>query len=169
MRNNFEKDLVDGQKGEEAVRHFVESVWEKKFVTYGNTNKFDIMFQNEYDDPLFFEVKTDYFEKDWKEGGTGNMAIEYKCRGKASGIRTTVADWFAYYFPNISSNQLWLIKVDDLKELIKDNNFKRVSAGETYYDSEEKVAKCFLIDRYRHRQHFQRYSWDGRGWLVSLE
>ena len=80
-----------------------------------------------------------------------------------------MADWFAYYFPNISSNQLWLIKVDDLKELIKDNNFKRVSAGETYYDSEEKVAKCFLIDRYRHRQQFQRYSWDGRGWLSSLE
>ena len=169
MRNNFEKDLVDGQKGEEAVRHFVESVWEKKFVTYGNTNKFDIMFQNEYDDPLFFEVKTDYFEKDWKEGGTGNMAIEYKCRGKASGIRTTVADWFAYYFPNISSNQLWLIKVDDLKELIKDNKFKTVAAGELDEKTGKKVSRCYLIPRFDFRGYFSVFSFDGQEWLPSLD
>ena len=60
-------------------------------------------------------------------------------------------------------------KRNDLKKLIKDNNFKRVSAGETYYDSDEKVAKCFLIDRYRYIKHFDVYTWDGRGWLESLE
>ena len=169
MRNNFEKDLVDGQKGEEAVRHFVESVWEKKFVTYGDTNKFDIMFQNDYDDPLFFEVKTDYFEKDWKEGGTGNMAIEYKCRGKKSGIRKTKAMYFAYYIPNVRDKQLWVIEVEDLKNLLKTCVSKRVSGGETYYDSDEKVTRCFLIDRYRYKKHFDVYSWDGRGWLSSLE
>ena len=169
MNNNFDDDLADGLKGEQAVRHFVESVWNKRFMTYGNTNKFDIMFQGHLEGPTFFEVKTDYFEKDWSDGGTGNMAIEYKCRGKPSGIRTTLADWFAYYFPNISNEQLWLIKMDDLKKLIKDNNFKRVSAGETYPDSDEKVAKCFLIDRHRHKRNFLRYTWDGRGWLESLE
>ena len=30
------------------------------------------------------------FEKDWDKGGTGNMAIEYKCRGKESGIQDNI-------------------------------------------------------------------------------
>ena len=130
MNNNFDDDLEDGHRGEKVVRHFVETVWHKRFLTYGNTNK--------------FEVKTDYWEKEMDEGGSGNMAIEYKCRGKPSGIRTTIAQWYAYYFPNLSGDQLWIINVEKLKELIKENNFKRVSAGETYYDSDEKVAKCFF-------------------------
>ena len=169
MNDEFDKDLEDGHKGEQVVRHFVERNWYKQFIKYNDDSAYDILFQNVNEEPMTMEVKTDYWEQEMHQGGSGNMAIEYKCRGKKSGIRKTKAKFFAYYFPNISSNQLWLIKVDDLKELIKDNNFKRVSAGETYYDSEEKVAKCFLIDRYRHRQHFQRYSWDGRGWLASLE
>ena len=169
MNNNFDEDLEDGHKGEKVVRHFVETVWHKRFLTYGNTNKFDIMFQNVGQYPVFFEVKTDYWEKEMDEGGSGNMAIEYKCRGKPSGIRTTIAQWYAYYFPNLSGDQLWIINVEKLKELIKENNFKRVSAGETYYDSDDKVAKCFLIPRFDFKKYFQVFTWDGRGWLISLE
>ena len=72
MNNNFDDDLADGHKGEQAVRHFVESVWNKRFMTYGNTNKFDIMFQGHLEGPTFFEVKTDYFEKDWSAACTHN-------------------------------------------------------------------------------------------------
>jgi hypothetical protein len=57
------------------------------------------------------------------------------------------------------------VKVEDLKKLIKDNDFKRVNGGETYYDNDEKVTRCFLIDRYRYRKHFDVYTWDGRGWI----
>ena len=119
MNDDFEKDLEDGQLGERAVRHFVESVWHKRFVTYGNTAAFDIMFQNNKQKPVFFEVKTDLFEKDWDKGGTGNMAIEYKCRGKPIGIKKTKAMYFAYYIPNIIDKHLWVISVEDLKKLIK--------------------------------------------------
>ena len=169
MNNNFEEDLADGQLGEKAVRHFVETRWNKKFITYGNTSAFDIMFQNNKQNPVFFEVKTDLFEKDWDKGGTGNMAIEYKCRGKPSGIRTTMADWFAYYFPNLSKNHLWIIRMDKLKKLIKENNFKSVDAGETYYDNDEKVAKCYLIPRFDFRGYFTVSTFDGQEWLPSLD
>jgi len=37
------------------------------------------------------EVKTDRLAH-----STGNLAIEYKCRGKWSGISTTQADWWAF-------------------------------------------------------------------------
>ena len=169
MNDDFDKDLADGQKGEEAVRHFVETVMEIQFVKYNDDKSFDIFFQNEGYHPVTFEVKTDYWEKDWNKGGSGNMAIEYKCRGKKSGIRKTKAMYFAYYIPNVRDKQLWVISVKNLKEVLKTCVSKRVSGGETYYDSDEKVTRCYLIDRYRYRKHFDVYSWDGRGWLASLE
>tara|TARA_R100000808_G_scaffold2414_2_gene9658 strand:+ start:301 stop:807 length:507 start_codon:yes stop_codon:yes gene_type:complete len=166
MNNNFEKDLADGHKGEEAVRHFVETVMHKKWIKYNDDANYDILFQNEYEEPVTFEVKTDLWEKNMDSGGSGNMVIEYKCRGKKSGIRKTKATYFAYYIPNIRDRQLWVITVENLKKLIKNNRFKRVNGGETYYDNDEKVTRCFLIDRYRYRRSFDVYTFDGAGgWL----
>ena len=161
--------MADGHKGEEAVRHFCESYLDLRFIKYNDDSAFDILFENDEYDVVTYEVKTDLFEKNMDEGGTGNMAIEYKCRGKKSGIRKTKALYFAYYLPNVRDKQLWVISVKNLKELLKDCVSKRVSGGETYYDSDEKVTRCFLIDRYRYRRHFDVYSWDGRGWLSSYE
>ena len=169
MNNNFEDDLEDGQMGERAVRHFVETQWNKKFITYGDTSAFDIMFQNNRQNPVFFEVKTDMFEKDWNKGGTGNMAIEYKCRGKPSGIRTTLAGWFAYYFPNIRKNHLWIIRMDKLKKLIKDNKFSTVDAGEPDEKTGKKVSRCYLIPRFDFRGYFSVFTFDGNRWLPSLD
>ena len=161
--------MADGHKGEEAVRHFCESYLDLRFIKYNDDSAFDILFENDEYDVVTYEVKTDLFEKNMDEGGTGNMAIEYKCRGKKSGIRKTKALYFAYYLPNVRDKHLWVISVKNLKELLKDCVSKRVSGGETYYDSDEKVTRCFLIDRYRYRRHFDVYSWDGRGWLSSYE
>ena len=161
--------MADGHKGEEAVRHFCETVLDLRWIRYNDDSAFDILLRDDEYNLITYEVKTDLFEKDWGEGGTGNMAIEYKCRGKKSGIRKTKAMYFAYYIPNVRDKQLWVIEVEDLKNLLKTCVSKRVSGGETYYDSDEKVTRCFLIDRYRYRKHFDVYSWDGRGWLPSLD
>ena len=169
VHNNFEKDLADGQKGEEVVRHFGEMVWDLRFIKYNDDSAFDILFEDDEHNVVTYEVKTDYFERDWGEGGTGNMAIEYKCRGKPSGIKKTKAMYFAYYIPNVQDKQLWIISIEDLKNLLKNCRFRRVSGGETYYDNDEKVTRCYLIDRYRYKKHFDIYSWDGRGWLAFSE
>ena len=161
--------MADGHKGEEAVRHFCETVLDLRWIRYNDDSAFDILLRDDEYNLITYEVKTDLFEKDWGEGGTGNMAIEYKCRGKKSGIRKTKAMYFAYYIPNVRDKQLWVIEVEDLKNLLKTCVSKRVSGGETYYDSDEKVTRCFLIDRYRYKKHFDVYSWDGRGWLSSLD
>ena len=159
---------MDGHKGEEAVRHFVETVMQKQFIKFNDNERYDILFQNDYEEPVTFEVKTDYWEKDWDKGGSGNMAIEYKCRGKPSGIRKTMATHFAYYFPNISDKHLWVIEVKNLKNLLKECDFKRVKGGETYYDSDEKVAKLFLFNRFDYKEWFDIYTWDGMGqWLLQ--
>ena len=161
--------MADGHKGEQAVKHFGETYLALRFIKYNDDSAIDILFENDEYDVVTYEVKTDLFEKNMDEGGTGNMAIEYKCRGKKSGIRKTKALYFAYYLPNVRDKHLWVISVKNLKELLKDCVSKRVSGGETYYDSDDKVTRCFLIDRYRYRRHFDVYSWDGRGWLSSYE
>ena len=64
--------------------------------------------------------------KQIKGKDTGNIFIEFSCRGKDSGIKVTEADWFVYYFKFLG--ELWMIKVQDLKKLIDENNF-RVGVG----------------------------------------
>ena len=169
MNDNFEKDLADGHVGEQVVRRFVERNWYKQFVKYNDDSAYDILFQNNNEEPMTFEVKTDLWEQEMHQGGSGNMAIEYKCRGKKSGIRKTKAKFFAYYFPNISDEQLWIISVKKLKGLLDEHNFKAVDGGETHYDSDDKVTRCYLIPRFEYKQHFMRFTYDGRGWLASLE
>ena len=162
--------MADGQKGEEVVRHFVERTWQKRFIRYNDDSAYDILFQNDFEAPMTFEVKTDLWERDIDQGGSGNMAIEFKCRGKPSGIRKTKAKFFAYYFPKVSEEQLWVISIMKLKELLKEHTFKAVDGGETYYDNDKKVTRCYLIPRFDYKNHFSRYTFDGRGgWLISLE
>ena len=111
--------MADGHKGEQAVKHFGETYLDLRFIKYNDDSAFDILFENDEYDVVTYEVKTDLFEKNWGEGGTGNMAIEYKCRGRKSGIRKTKAMYFAYYIPNVRDKQLWVIEVEDLKKLLK--------------------------------------------------
>jgi len=168
MNDDFEKDLADGQKGEEAVKHFVENVLEIPFIKYNDNKSFDILFQKDYEEPVTFEVKTDYWEKDWDKGGSGNMAIEYKCRGVPSGVRTSLATYFAYYFPTIEDKHLWVIKMDKLKLLLKESNFSAKDAGEIDPKTGKKVSRCYMIPRFKYQTWFEIYTFDGRGdWLLS--
>ena len=58
------------------------------------------------------EVKTDRLAH-----STGNLAIEYKCRGKWLGISTTQADWWAFVLCNHS--HILMIRTGELKSLVK--------------------------------------------------
>lgn len=77
------------------------------------------------------EVKT---ERD-KWVGTGNIAIEYKCRGKLSGISVTKADWWVHILTLKGEvvAMFWL-PVKNLKSMCKtmldDNRVKKVKGGD---------------------------------------
>lgn len=57
------------------------------------------------------EVKTDY-----KATQTGNIFVEYFSRGKASGISTTQAEWYAYL---LSNDKIILISTKKLKQICR--------------------------------------------------
>ena len=157
---NFDKDLKDGEDGEKVIRHFVEQQFGWQFMKFNDNNAFDILFFNEKYEPKTFEVKTDLWEKDWAKGGSGNLAIEFRCRGKDSGIRTTKSMYFVYYFPNLSTPQIWLIKTDSLRLLIENNKFKRKQVGERQYDNDRKSSWCYMIFRSDFKEHFDIYEFD---------
>ena len=59
------------------------------------------------------EAKSDYIAH-----RTGNIAIEYECRGKPSGIAVTEADYYAYIIPCAPlKNIILLMEVGNLKNI----------------------------------------------------
>ena len=47
--------------------------------------------------------------------------------------------------------------------------FPSKTVGETHYDSDEKVAKCYMMPRFDYKDEFDIYSFDGERWLRELD
>jgi len=143
MNYNFKKDLIEGQKGEEIVSQFLQ---EKGFeiIHFNDDNKYDIL--TSYNNKEFkWEVKTD------DKHQSGNLCIELSSYGRKSNIFTTEADYYVNYFLTIE--QLWIIKVDKLKQLMKDivnNDIHRIVNG-----GDNNQMELLLFNRYKYQSHFK--------------
>lgn len=114
-RAQFDFDLRYGQVRETLARHLLT------------------------DGPLTVEVKTDGMSE-----LTGNVIIEFECRGKPSGIAVTTARWWAFVIGRDSV--MVFIRTDRLKTLARKFYMlgKVVAAGELGPDG-KKVARGVLI------------------------
>ena len=96
--------------------------------------------KGEYDlilDGIKYEVKADRFM--FK---TGNVLIEYESNKKASGISITEADYYAIFELDNDKYELYLIPVQEIKQLISEKSYKcKISCG---YN---KLSKCYLFDK----------------------
>ena len=145
---DFEKDLKIGEDNEMVVSSFLEG---KGMIYMSNCTdkRYDLLMKGKSGSEVKFEVKTDVLVN--KNKDTGNVAIEIRYKKKPSGISSTEAEWFVYYFANLDKENLWMIKVKDLKTLIKKNKFKIVMGGDNN-DSE-----LVLIKRYDYIGEFKVY------------
>jgi len=118
----FNKDLEDGHKAEEEVL--------EKLATYFKVKKEDIERCHNKDFDLSisglrltFEVKNDLMAAQ-----TGNIAIEYECRGKPTGLATSKAGFWIYKF----AGSLWVVPTAVLRQklLIEKRYFRQVSGGD---------------------------------------
>lgn len=122
--NKFQKDLATGQE------------YEKRSLLYldYDTYKFIEGYFKEYDLEITKDgVKTTIEVKSDKQASlTGNLAIEYECNKKPSGISTTTADFWIYFivFPEEDKEEVYKIPLEDLKNLIK--GCRQVSGGDGY-------------------------------------
>ena len=144
FKSDFEEDLEEGNRGERIIAMYLVCQG-MSHLSFNDDYKYDIMMHSEkHNKDITFEVKTDVYPND-----TGNMAIEIRYKGKPSGISHTEADWFIYWYRDLSFNNLWMIKVDDLKSLIKKNKFKIVKGGD------DNQSQLVLIPRKEYKEHFR--------------
>jgi hypothetical protein len=152
---SFRKDIIEGEAGEDYIIDFLTKGWKGTLLQKKKDYTWDFKIDFENSGVQTFESKTDVYcipsslvnGKVIKGRDTGNIFIEFSCRGKDSGIKVTEADWFVYYFKFLG--ELWIIKVDDLKKLIDENNFKIGVGGDPGSNS-----SGYLIPRMKFRDKF---------------
>lgn len=124
---DFETDLIISGRTEEEIADLIE---------VRNSNVVDIKINNDgrYDLEIVLKNgQSKYIEikEDFMCAKTGNIAIEYQCRGKASGVSTTEADIWIYKVHTKNGNELYGINIEDLKKSIGNSEyFRRVSGGD---------------------------------------
>jgi hypothetical protein len=152
---SFRKDIIEGEAGEDYIIDFLTKGWKGTLLQKKKDYTWDFKIDFENSGVQTFESKTDVYcipfskvnGKVIKGRDTGNIFIEFSCRGKDSGIKVTEADWFVYYFKFLG--ELWMIKVQDLKKLIDENNFKIGVGGDPGSNS-----SGYLIPRMKFRDKF---------------
>jgi hypothetical protein len=158
---NFKTDFVIGKFGEYCWLRILETKG-GIFMKMCDNNEYDLMvFTNGKE--VKHEVKTDVYcypnyevfhpiEKKMVqvEGkDTGNIFIENNSYGKKSGVNVCKADWFVYYYPYLG--QFWLIKVADLKKLVKVENFEY----KKYSGDAGSNTEGWVIPREQYRDNFK--------------
>lgn len=108
------------------------------FERYNNDNKYDILFKGKNDKYIKVEVKQDF-----TCARTGNVGVEYECRGKASGIQTSEADLYCFRIHESETvYNDYLIPVKELKSMIVNKLFKAIVVG----GDKGSNSKNFLFD-----------------------
>jgi hypothetical protein len=93
---------------------------------------------------VYYEVKKDRVTK-----RTGNIAIEFECRNKPSGISITTADYYLYFIEG--EQRYYEIPVAVLKKYIADKKFHTRWRG-----GDDGVSLMYLF----RREVFADYEWE---------
>jgi hypothetical protein len=129
----FKKDLNVAKETElNVTQRLVKALENKGFTaeyTFNDDYKFDVKLTL-YKDGIFYKSVTIEIKEDFRCYETGNVGLEFECRGKPSGISTSQADWYIYviHIPTHSVIHR-LMKTDTLKEMIKNKDYFRIVNG----------------------------------------
>ena len=137
----FNRDLERGKEGELIVMRYMVSLGATiaNVSEYAQTDFGVFMKDGAYHN---FEVKHDVYAKD-----TGNMFVEYSCRGKASGVCSSQAEFFVTVFDCLG--EMWIIKTADLRRIIIDSKLRTVVGGDKGSDT-----RGVLVPREPFRERF---------------
>jgi hypothetical protein len=143
---DFRSDLVLGNKGEDVVIEDLKKMG-AKLISKNNDNRWDLIMEVN-DKQISYEIKTDVYCK--PDYDTGNLFVEFECRGKPSGIIVTKAKWFVTYFKYL--NEIWYIETDTLKMLIDVNENK---IRQTKHSGDKNSnTKGYLFPRWKFKDDF---------------
>jgi len=120
---NFNDDLPAAIETEKEVAQIMAKIYDAEILKFEHSNKYDILARikgKEYT----FEVKEDFMS--WK---TGNVALEFECRGKLSGFNTTEADYYIYKIHGKNGIHFYLFKIENILKMVSDKAWFRVVNG----------------------------------------
>lgn len=141
---NFNEDITLGEDGEDVVITDLKDLG-GSLLNKNKDNRYDINV-NFNGNEIKYEIKTDVFCT--PENDTGNIFVEYQCRGKFSGLLVTEAKWFVTYYKHL--REIWYIQTDVLKKIIVDNKIPKVE----FSGDKGSNTKGWLVPRYQYKKHF---------------
>lgn len=120
---NYKTDKPIADKTEKEVADILRATYNAVILDYGHTNAYDI--RTRVNGKVFtFEVKEDFTCE-----RTGNVGIEFECRGKPSGISVSKADFYIYKIHSKYGVKFYLYKTSQLKNMIANKYYFRVVNG----------------------------------------
>jgi hypothetical protein len=89
---NFKNDLKVAKHTENEMATFLKRRYKATILKQGNEDgRFDLLVRTSAGIDVAIEMKEDFLTQK-----TGNVAVEFECRGKPSGINTTQSDLYIY-------------------------------------------------------------------------
>lgn len=149
--NKFRSDLNQGNIGEKIVASWLMKYKNMKLIKFNDNNLYDILMEKENGSSLTLEVKTDRWE--FFNYETGNIFIETRCNNKPSGVWSSIADVYCFYFPDYG--ELYFISTTELKDLLL--NRQDLFIRKTLSGDGAKVSG-FVINRYKNKDLFKLYN-----------
>ena len=137
MKNTFNADLPFGKKYEEKLLNYLPNVFSHSYSS-GKCKAYDVKVITNEGAEVLYEVKADRFTE-----RTGNICVEFSCRGQKSGITTTEADYYAIFVvQNMKGkeNNLYIVETEYIRKLIQDSKYHKIM--DCGY---EKKSRCYLF------------------------
>ena len=137
----FYTDLDKGEAGEDVIaKYFNNRGWRTKSNPNKNSDYDIILLKN--NKIIRLEVKTDEY---YKKLRTNNMVFEVSCNGKPSGLNSSKAHYYVYYFPE--EKMAYIASISKIKSII----------GQciTVMGGDKKASKLYLVDRTIWGEHFK--------------
>lgn len=120
---DFNTDLPIAQTTEREIANIIAKTYNGKIIEYRHDNQYDI--KAVINGKAFtFEVKEDF-----SCARTGNVGVEFECRGFASGIAVSKADFYIYKIHTYNSTKVFIFKTAAIKRMIANNEYFRIVNG----------------------------------------
>ena len=120
---DFNKDLLNSRQAIKEVVDLLEKRYNAEILEIRDDYKYDIRARIKGKE-VTFEIKEDFMT-----GDTGNVAVEFSCRGKPSGIENTESVFYIYKLHRPDGIQFVLHPTKILRNMIKNNLYFRVVNG----------------------------------------
>lgn len=151
---DFRADHPIARKTEQEVAQLLMKAnrFKIKQIEENHDNRFDLKITLADGDIITVEIKEDFTCR-----RTGNVGLEFECRGRDSGIRVSQADVYLYklHQPN-GKIGFYIIETASLKAMICDKKYHRiVTGGDPGSDSKNYLFKLEVFKKHARLYHEQ--------------